>query len=270
MSMFIPADQISSASLFTFSRYSFIIPHMNMLMNKKTYSLTKEQEREASRMFGRHVSSEKAAVLLCLTLITCASPMLLGLRLWDCIPVIVETGLSAADGSDDSIPRAVLVFGVPGLMCLLNLICHVQLWLHQKTERVPPVPIRFFGRWGIPAVSLLLCSFWIFKAGKAWEGLQSLLPCVFALFLLLLGSHFFDCSRDSRIAFHLKRIEHWETPWRKTHRFAGLCWMFAGLQLLFFYFGTGRLPWISFALLILLLLSEIPAAAYFSKYNNKQ
>jgi hypothetical protein len=46
--------------------------------------------------------------------------MLLGLRLWELIPPVVQTGLVSAEGLDDSMPRAVLVFGVPGLFCLLQ------------------------------------------------------------------------------------------------------------------------------------------------------
>jgi hypothetical protein len=56
-----------------------------------------------------------------------------------------------------------------------------------------------------------------------------------------------------------------ETPWQKTHRLAGVCWMLAGLQLLVFYFLLGTLPWYSFVLAVLLLLSEFPAAKSFSK-----
>ena len=220
---------------------------------------------EASRFFGKHVTPAKALAVLLFSLLTAASPMLLGLRLWALIPAVVETGLIGPGGKDDSLPRAVLVFGIPGLMCVLNLICHGQLWFHQKAGKIPPTPIRLFGRWGIPVISVLLCSFWIARAAGEAVTVSFFLPEALALLLLLLGSHFFDCTRDSRFAFHLKPIEHWETPWRKTHRLAGGCWMLAGLQLLFFRFSLGTLPWYSFVLALLLLLSEFPAASFFAK-----
>ncbi len=191
--------------------------------------------------------------------------MLLGSRLWGQLPSIVETGITKMDGSDDSIPRAVLVFGVPGLMCVLNLICHVQLWLHQKTGRIPPPQIRITGRWTIPVISVLLCPFLIARGAGIVTDWSFYLPCILALALLLLGSHFFDCKRESALAFHLKKIEHWETSWRKTHRLAGVCWMLAGLQLLAFFFGLGRLPWYSAVIALLLLLSEFPAAQFYSR-----
>ena len=238
---------------------------MNDLTKNSSNRLTREQEREASRYFGKHVTPAKAAVSLCFALLTAASPMLIGLRLWEQIPEIVETGLTAINGEDDSIPRAVLVFGLPGLMCVLTLICHGQLWLHQKAERLPPTPIRITGRWSIPVISVLLCSFWLARAAGEATEFSSFLPCLLALLLILLGAHFFDCPRDSQIAFRFPSILHWETPWRKTHRLAGVCWMLAGLQLLVFTFVLGTLPWYSFVLALFLLLSEFPAAAYYAK-----
>lgn len=251
--------------LFTFDFEPFIIVFMNTQNRKNPYNLTPSQEREASRYFGKHVTGTKALVVLVFSLLTAAAPILLGLQLWEQIPVVVETGLIGPGGKDDSLSRTVLVFGIPGLMCVLNLICHAQLWLHQRAGKVPPAPIRLLGRWGIPIISVLLCSFLIARAAGAETGLAFYLPCLSALLLLLLGAHFFDCKRDSRIAFHLKTIEHWETPWRKTHRLAGVCWMLAGLQLLIFWFSLGSLPWYSFVLLILLILSEFPAARIYSK-----
>ena len=251
--------------LFTFRANRLIIVRMNDLTKKSSYGLTREQEREATRYFGRHVTPAKALVSLCFALLTAASPMLLGLHLWKQIPEIVETGLTTVGGEDDSLPRAVLVFGLPGLMCVLTLICHGQLWLHQKTGRLPPAPIRITGRWSIPVISVLLCSFWHRRAAGLQAELSFFLPCLLALLLILLGAHFFDCPRDSQIAFRFPSILHWETPWRETHRLAGVCWMLAGLQLLVFYFVLGTLPWYSFVLAVLLLLSEFPAARYYSR-----
>ena len=251
--------------LFTFRANRLIIVRMNDQAQKSSYGLTREQEREATRYFGRHITPVKALVSLCFALLTAASPMLLGLHLWKQIPEIVETGLTTVGGEDDSLPRAVLVFGLPGLMCVLTLICHGQLWLHQKTERLPPAPIRITGRWSIPVISVLLCSFWHRRAAGLQAELSFFLPCLLALLLILLGAHFFDCPRDSQIAFRFPSILHWETPWRETHRLAGVCWMLAGLQLLVFYFVLGMLPWYSFVLAVLLLLSECPAARYYSR-----
>lgn len=83
-------------------------------------------------------------------MIACALPMITGVRLWESIPEIVETGITRMDGRDDSMPRALVVFGIPGLMCLLNLIVHIQLYLNQQRMTLPKTFVRLFGRWAFP------------------------------------------------------------------------------------------------------------------------
>ena len=178
---------------------------------------------------------------------------------------MVQTGLIGPEGKDDSMPRAVLVYGVPGLFAVLTLICHGQLWLHQRTERVPPTSVRMLGRWTIPVISVMLSLFWmVHAAGEATSG-ETFLPCVFALFLLLVGAHLFDCTREQKLAFHFKKIEYKEDAWRTTHRWGGAAWMAAGLLLLAIYFAAGRLPWYSAVMTAVLLAVPLPAAVLASR-----
>ncbi len=247
----------------TFHRFGAIIAGMETRNRKTAYGLTRSQEQQASQLFGQHVSPQKALLTILFSVLVCALPMLLGLRLWDSIPAVVETGLTDPSGNDDSMPRAVLVFAVPGLMCVLNLICHAQLWLHQKAERIPPLPVRIFGRWGFPVLSVFLCSFWIL--GAAGERMTSafLLPCVLALLLLLLGAHFFGCPPQSKLAFRFRCLKYKDLAWEKLHRTAGVSWMSAGLLLLAFQLGTGSLPWYSALITLLLLLLPFAALPVF-------
>ena len=236
-----------------------------MKKQKSAFGLTREQEREASRFFGQHVSFPKALSALLAALLCCLSPTLLGLRLWEAIPPIVPTGLISTEGLDDSMPRAVLVFGVPGLFAVLTLICHGQLWLHQKAQKLPPLSVRLLGRWTLPVLAVLLCPLWLLHAAGETVTGRFYLPCALALLLLCLGAHFFDCARESRFAFRLKSIVYKEAAWRRTHRAASLAWMAAGLLLLFVYFALGRMPaWSAIATLALLLV-PLPAAGVFAK-----
>ncbi len=231
-----------------------------MKYGKTAQNMTRSQEQAASRRFGQHVSREKALVSALVTTLFCALPMLLGLRLWERIPAIVETGLVGPSGQDDSMPRAVLVFGVPGLGCVLNAIVHGQLWLHQRAERVPPAAVRLLGRWSLAPITLLLASYWMLRAaGQRMEpGFGAV--CVLGLLLLLLGGHFFDCSRDAKLAFRIGRLQLSQRRWKLVHRIAGLCWMLAGLLLAGLQLSLGTLPLWSVLPVLLLLLSPLPAA----------
>lgn len=197
---------------------------------KKKTGMDREMEMESARIFGKHVSREKGRVLLAVTLIACALPMLLGARMWDAIPEIVPSGLIGADGKDDSIPRWMVAYGLPAFMCLMDLIAHGQLLLHQKRMTLPPTPVRLMGRWGFPVLSVVCCSGMILEStGRSPLELPFVTPCVLGLLLLILGAHMWDCPRSARIALRFPAVEHSDEAWRAVHRFAGWLWMAAGL-----------------------------------------
>ena len=220
---------------------------------KNKYGLSRKQEKDAAKYFGKHITTEKAVFLLVATLLACAMPMLIGYRLWESIPEIVETGLIGANGNDDSMPRGVLVYGLPGLMCVLNLICHGQLFINQKAQRIPPASSRIIGRWGFPILSVFCVSICLLNAAGQKVSAAFLIPCALAMLLMFLGSHFFDCKRDSNIALHFRFMEYKEDVWRIAHRIAGICWAAAGLLMLFLVMFTGSLPiWSLFTVLVLM------------------
>jgi hypothetical protein len=161
-------------------------------------------------------------------------------------------------------PRAVLVFGVPGLMAVLNFVCHAQLWLHQKTERLPPMSIRLIGRWGVPIAATLLCPFWLLRAAGQAVSVRWYLPCLLALLLLLVGAHFLDLKRGAREGIRLRCILYKEDAWRRTHTLAGISWMLAGLLLLALVYGLEALPLWSAPALLILLLAPLPMAKYYA------
>ena len=219
--------------------------------------MTRAQEKEASKFFGKHISQEKTVYLLIVTLLACAMPMLVGYRLWDKIPEIVETGLIGTNGEDDSMPRAVLVYGIPGLMCVLNLICHSQLYFNQKAQKIPPTPSRLIGRWGFPVLSVFFASACSANAADEKLSVSFIIPCVLGMVLLFIGSHFFDCKRDSQLALHFRFMEYKEDVWRITHRVAAVFWAAAGLMILFLVMFRGALPIVSVPLIIILLVFPI-------------
>lgn len=197
---------------------------------KKKTGMDREMEIESARIFGKHVSREKGWVLLAVTLIACALPMLLGVRMWNDIPEIVPSGFIGSNGEDDSIPRWMVAFGLPAFMCLMDLIAHGQLLLNQKRMTLPPTPVRLMGRWGFPVLSVVFCSGMILEsAGGAPLALPFVTPCVLGLLLMMLGSHMWDCPREAKIALRFSATEHSDEVWRAVHRFAGWLWMAAGL-----------------------------------------
>lgn len=187
-------------------------------------------EAEGAKIFGKHVSKEKGLGLLVASLLACALPMVLGARMWDLIPEIVPSGLIGADGKDDSLPRWMVAFGLPGLMCLLDLIAHVQLLINQKRMTLPKPAVRLVGRWGFPIISVIFCSGMIMQSvGEQALTLPFVTPCVLGLALMMLGAHMWDCPKDAKLALHFSGCENNDAAWKSLHRFTGLLWLAVGL-----------------------------------------
>lgn len=233
-------------------------------MSKKQ-SQTKEQrelERQSAAILGHHVSEEKGTLLFVFTALACLAPCALGVRLWNSIPAVVETGLTGLSGEDDSLPRWALVFLLPGFFLALDLINHAQLRRFQHLEKVPPRHMRLMGRWGFPLVGLALCA-WAIPSGAGLPAMAGTMLALWGVGLALMaaGGHFYECPRDAR--FSLGALPGMEDPsvWRDVHRFAGLCCLTAGGLIL--YVAALRPIYGVLAALILLAGLLPPAYAVF-------
>lgn len=226
-----------------------------MSKKQKKTVMDRETEIQGAKIFGKHVSEEKGRILLIMTLLACAAPILGGLRLWNQIPEIYETGLIGANGEDDSLPRWAIVYAIPALMCLLNFLCHNQLRMSQKKMVLPKAHFRLVGRWGFPIISVLFAGGLIREAaGLAVMELSFLTPCVLGLLLMMLGGHVYDCREDSVLSLNFAFLRGNSALHKELHRFAGLLWMGAGLAAIALAMATGTASLIS-AVLILAALA---------------
>jgi len=238
------------------------------LSNRKNSATSRAAEAKAAEVLGRQIPVEKQRLLLLVTLLACAMPMVMGLRMWDAIPEMVPTGMIGADGTDESLSRTMVVLGLPGLLCLLDLVAHLTLKWNQKRRTPPPAPSRVIGRWGFPVISVVLCSGVILEALGQELTLSFLTPCVLGLALLWLGAHVWDCRQDAKLALHLSYTHSSTAVWKATHRFAGWLWMLVGLALIADAELSGTFRWYA-ALLVLaaLCLPVLYARNQASKLN---
>jgi hypothetical protein len=170
------------------------------IFKRNKIQLDPKAEAQLAKEVGRHVTTQKAWLMLIFSVLACLVPILLGLRLWDSIPELIETGLVKANGEPDPMPRWALVYILPGLFCLLNAINHQQMRRFQRLSRVPPKHTLLLGRWGFPLFGLLLCA-WFIPAAAGRKDIAESLMLLWTLgwALMLLGSSLWDCPPDSKL-----------------------------------------------------------------------
>ena len=201
---------------------------LNLLKRNKN-KLDPRTEAELARKMGKQVTREKALFLLIFSALACLVPILLGLRLWDSIPEFIETGLVRANDEPDPMPRWALVFVVPGLFFLLDVINHWQLRRFQRLNRMPPRHTLLLGRWGFPLVVLLACAWFIPSAAGRTDLSNYLIP-LWALgwAVMMLGGTLWDCPQDSR----LRMVFPISMTCGSGNRVASIALMIVGLALL--------------------------------------
>lgn len=192
--------------------------------------IDRDVEIQGAKAFGKHVSKEKGRALLIVSMLACAAPTVMGVRLWAAIPALYETGIITANGQDDSLPRWAIVFVIPGLMCLLNFLCHNQLRMSQEKMVLPKVYFRLVGRWGFPIISALFAGGLIREAaGLTPLKMTYLTPCVLGLGMMILGAQMYDCREDAFLALKYSFMQGNAVLHRDVHRFAARVWLAVGL-----------------------------------------
>ena len=194
---------------------------------------------------GRHVIPSAAYVMFPFAAAVSLLPVLAGLRLWDRIPETVYSGIVSVTGQADSMPRPGLVFGLPCLLTVLTIICHIQLWLHQRLGNLPPGFVCVFGRWGMPAFSVLVITTFIRLGAGIPVSVPYLGLCGLGLLLLLAGSRILSMPEGRELTLKNMILSgDYETPAEtaavgSTRLSAGIVLLVLGTAFLTFLMARG-------------------------------
>lgn len=195
--------------------------------------------------------------VLAATAVACLLPILLGMRLYDSLPAIVPTNIIGQSGKDDSIPRTVVVFGIPVLMCLLDVLAHYQI--NTDPKRVyGPAFIRGLCGWGFPALSVWAAAVFMLESAGQTVGMLFYTPLAIGLLLMLGGSLLVKARQGS--PFALKPSSGKGTEATRENRMAGLIWLGLGLVVLAGAMLGQATVWITGGAALLALLAALLCA----------
>lgn len=162
------------------------------MAKKKTKRRAPSREAEPVQAAPQPLSGKNGTLLLLAALAVCALPLLLGLRLWEQMPEQVPSGFTGPSGIEDTISRPAVVFGLPVLMCAMDLVAYWELSTANRRKGPPSTPIRLLGRWGFPFMSVVFCAGMMFQAAGRTLAMPYLIPGACGLLLMILGSYILD------------------------------------------------------------------------------
>lgn len=195
-------------------------------------------------------------------------PMLYGLLLWDKLPQVLTTHWGFEGNANGTSSRSFVVFGLPGVMLLLQWFC-VFATARDPKNREKNGKIMKLMLWIIPIVSNLVVGLvYSVSLGHRISPVGVALVLVGAI-LLAVGNYLPKCSQNSTLGIKVRWVYTSQENWNATHRFGGKVWVAGGLGLMVLGFLSEKVgPWPVGCLLLLMLL--LPVAYSFLFFRREK
>lgn len=198
---------------------------------------------------------------LILTSIICLLPIIPGLLLWDQLPDQLAIHWNAAGEPDNFGPKTLVVFGLPLLLCALNLIVR----LRQSADQTP----RMLGTWLIPVISLILVPVTLLSGLGVGVPVTVIVSLLIGALLIIIGHSLPQSEPNSSFGIRLPWTLASAEIWNRTHHLAEYLWILGGILLILSPFLPKPCV-IPAVAVVLILIIVIPAAYSFSLHRKIQ
>ena len=156
------------------------------------------------------------------------SPILVGLILWNKLPDTMNIHWGADGVADGTGSKAFVVFLVPVILTVLNLLCFLVTPLDKGSSKQNPKAMGIIF-WIIPLLSWAVNGFiYSVALGKTWSA-ELLMPLLFGALFLVIGNVMPKVTRNKTMGIKLFWTVYNEENWNKTHRLAGKLWVAGGV-----------------------------------------
>lgn len=197
-------------------------------------------------------------------------PMLVGLILWNRLPERIPTHWGPSGTVDGWSGKGMAVFGLPGLLLILQAVCLGATALDPKnkdqTDKVFNIVIFI-----VPGVSVVAMALvYAVALGLEIHVVNWVMAAVSAL-VIALGNYLPKCKPNYTIGIKVPWTLESAENWVATHRLAGKIWVAGGFVMLAASFAPGEAP-ILIIIVSAALMGFIPVLysyLYYKKHRSK-
>lgn len=168
---------------------------------------------------------------LILTTVILLLPMVIGLILWNKLPEQVPMHWNVSGEVDGWGSRGMLVFGMPLFLIGIQWLCALATAFDPKNKDLKGKLAQLV-LWICPFVSLLVHTLIYAKILGYDLRVEIIIPLTMGLLFMVVGNYLPKCRQNSTIGIKLPWTLKSEDNWNKTHRLAGLVWVFGGALLM--------------------------------------
>ncbi|MBO5354144.1 MAG: SdpI family protein [Lachnospiraceae bacterium] len=192
-------------------------------------------------------------------------PMLAGLLLWKKLPEELPIHFNIEGNADNWGSKAFVVFGMPLFLLAMHLLC-TFLTLHDPKKQNISDKMFFLTAMIIPVTSLIGAVLTYSGALGLDISVNMVMHLFLGLLFVIVGNYMPKSRQNYTIGIKLPWTLSDSHNWNRTHRFAGILWVFCGLVLLINAFiNIIFLPFI-----VILLAVVLPVLYSFLLYRKQK
>ena len=172
---------------------------------------------------------QKNKKMLIVTSLLNLLPIVVGVILWDRLPMQVPSHWGADGNVDGYMGRGFLVFGMPVVMMAIQWLA---ILITEKDNKNRNWKAKRAVLWIIPLITWCTTGMSYSAALGIEPQLTMVLPLIMGILLIVLGNYMPKCAQNRTIGIKIKWTLENEENWNATHRFAGKVWFVGGLVIL--------------------------------------
>lgn len=166
--------------------------------------------------------------MLVLTTLVCLLPVVAGLILYPQLPEQMATHWGFGNEPNGYSSKAFAVFGLPGLMAVLNLILPLALKADPKNANMSPVLFNVC-LWIMPVVSVLCSAMTLGYALGYNVNIAKVIPMFIGVVFIVIGNYLPKTKQSYTMGIKLPWTLNSEENWNRTHRLGGFLWVLGGV-----------------------------------------
>ena len=187
----------------------------------------------------------------------CLLPILAGLYFWDSLPELLPIHWNMQGETDNYATKALVVFGLPIFMTLLNILCifATQIDNRGRGQNAKIMTITF---WVFPMINIFAYGMTLSSALGITFNPIKYLPVILGVLFLIIGNYLPKLSYNRTIGIRIPTTLYDEENWDRTHYFAGKIWVISSfLMMLTAFLPIKFLAWAFIPIALIMVLVPI-------------
>lgn len=214
---------------------------------------------------------KKDTIIMWITSFICLLPIILSVVIYQDLPVQIAVHWNNTGTADGYLPKSIAAIGLPILFLAVNLYTKIRLFGDPK-RAAHSEALRLLSIWLIPLLSLIIVPVTLFISMGVNIPIALISLVTAGGLMIICGNYLPKCRRNYTIGLKLPWTLHSDDNWNKTHRLAGILWIFGGIIIIVsaFLLTNNLVYGVPLTITVVLILAIVPVMYSFFLYKGQE